>query len=245
MIEAVILYSTNDYRFFKVCIDNLLKCGIKCHIITYSHMWSGELEDENILNESINYFKNNQNVIFYKINWQSGKSNWYWEGVGRYLGTQAVSENSEYILYIDIDEIVDSELFNNFINLYNYKNYDSLKLSTYWYFRKPIYQSEVTEDSVVLCKTSIAKNISFKEAGREIYVLGKSIRNVSLDNPFIHHFSWVRTKEEMLRKVANWGHTTDRENWVDLINNEFAKDFTGRDFVHGYSYKIVENKFNL
>ena len=49
MIEAVVLYSSNDSRFFEVCINNLLESGIKVHVVTYSHMWSGDLEDQIIL----------------------------------------------------------------------------------------------------------------------------------------------------------------------------------------------------
>ena len=62
--------------------------------------------------------------------------------------------------------------------------------------------------------------------------------------PFVHHYSWVRTKEEMLKKVENWGHKHDK-NWTSLIEEEFSRPFNGTDFVHGYSYNIVENKFNI
>jgi hypothetical protein len=189
MIEAVILYSTNDYKFFKICIHNLLKCGIKCHIITYSHMWNGEEEDVELLNKSIDAFKDNKNVNFYKIEWELGNSPWYWEGLGRYLGTNKVNKTSDYILYIDIDEIVDPEKFNSWIATSEYKKYDVLKLSTYWYWREPIYQAHQKEDSIVMIKTSLAKQLEFKMGGREIYFSSSynSIRNVSQINPLIHH----------------------------------------------------------
>lgn len=244
MIEAVILYSTNDYRFFKICIDNLLKCGIKCHIITYSHMWNGDDEDLNLLNKSYDLYKNNNNVKFHKIEWNSNSSPWYWEAMGRNLGTNHVSENCDYILYIDIDEIVESDKFIDWLNTKEYQKYDSLKLSNYWYFREPIYQSTTFEDSIVLCKASIAKRISAIRGGRENYLVGKYIRYVNSHNPLIHHFSWVRTKDEMLKKVKNWGHNNDTD-WVSRVNEEFSREFNGTDFLHKYSYKIVENKFNI
>ena len=247
MIEAVILYSTNDYKFFKICIDNLLKCGINCHIMTYSHMWNGEDEDTELLNKSIDAFKDNKNVNFYKIEWELGNSPWYWEGMGRYLGTTKVDETSDYILYIDIDEIVDPEKFNSWITTDEYKKYDVLKLSTHWYWREPIYQAHQTEDSVVMIKASLAKQLEFKMGGREVYFNSShnGIRNVSQINPLIHHYSWVRTKNEMLSKVANWGHSSDRGDWKLLIEEEFGRPFNGTDFLHNYTYNIVENKFNL
>jgi hypothetical protein len=59
-----------------------------------------------------------------------------------------------------------------------------------------------------------------------------------------HHFSWVRTKEEMLTKVRSWAHRNDC-NWTDLVEQEFTHEFTGRDFVHGYSYRTVPNVFDI
>ena len=59
----------------------------------------------------------------------------------------------------------------------------------------------------------------------------------------------------MLKKVQNWGHKDDtaetawyfksKKTWTELVEEEFSKEFDGTDFVHGYEYKIVENKFNL
>lgn len=60
----------------------------------------------------------------------------------------------------------------------------------------------------------------------------------------MNHFSWVRSKQEMLLKVKNWGHNNDRD-WLSLIEEEFSRDFNGIDFVHGYSYTLVDNTFNL
>ena len=62
--------------------------------------------------------------------------------------------------------------------------------------------------------------------------------------PMMHHFSWVRSKDEMITKVKNWGHASDK-NWILLIEEEFSRSFNGTDFVHGYNYNIVENTFNL
>ena len=55
---------------------------------------------------------------------------------------------------------------------------------------------------------------------------------------------WVRTKEDMINKVKNWGHKNDK-NWIDCVEEEFGRSLNGTDFIHGYSYTQVENKFNL
>lgn len=243
MIEAVVLYSSNDSRFFKPCINNLLEAGVKVHVVTYSHMWNGDLEDTLVLENSKKIFESNPNYNQYQIEWQPGNSPWYWEGIGRYLATQEVSKNSEYILYIDVDEIVELEGFKDFIQKEEYKHFDSVRLSNYWYFREPIYQATTKENTVVMCKTSIAQSLPPTLGGRNIYFVGNK-NTLGTDNTFIHHYSWVRTKEEMIKKVSNWGHNKDRD-WMSLIEQEFSHTFNGTDFVHGYQYNIVENKFNL
>jgi len=61
----------------------------------------------------------------------------------------------------------------------------------------------------------------------------------------IHHYSWVRTKEEMLKKVSNWGHARDKGDWKELVEMEYSRPFNGQDFLHNYQYIIVDNKFNI
>jgi hypothetical protein len=59
-----------------------------------------------------------------------------------------------------------------------------------------------------------------------------------------HHYSWVRTRDEMMKKVQSWGHKNDRD-WVALVNEEFSAPFKGSDFVHGYKYKTVSPLFDI
>ena len=45
--------------------------------------------------------------------------------------------------------------------------------------------------------------------------------------PFIHHYSWVRTKEECLQKGRTWGHKNE-ENWTEIVE----KTFRGEGLFH-------------
>ena len=246
-MDAVVLYATNDYRFFKPCVKNLLDCGFNVHVVAYTHMWNGSPENLVLLDSSHEMFQTDAKYKKYTIPWESGKTPWYWEGYGRYLATQQISTNSEYTLYIDIDEIVEPKKFKDWLCLETYKQYDALKLATYWYWREPIYQAAQIEDSVVFVKSAIAKEIPLTSGGREVYVNKSSnvARYVNKESPMVHHYSWVRTKNEMLKKVENWGHAKDKSDWKALVEEEFSREFTGRDFLHGYSYNTVENIFNL
>lgn len=244
-IEAIILYSSNDSRFAPACIQSLIKLGIRVHVITYTYMWNGTLEDQEILLNSLSTFVGNPLFFQYTIDWKEGHSPWYWEGLGRYLGTKEVLDSSKYVMYIDIDEIVDTEKFKQWIETKEIEKYDSIQLAQYWYWREPMYQSKNIEYTTVILKTKIAKSLEFFEDGRASYFKAGNIKGQCGKNePFIHHYSWVRTKEEMLNKVSNWGHAGER-NWVQMVEEEFSRPFNGTDFVHGYSYNIVENKFNI
>ena len=61
--------------------------------------------------------------------------------------------------------------------------------------------------------------------------------------PMVHHYSWVRTKEEMLKKTRAWAHHWERD-WAQLIEEEFSRDFNGTDFVRKYDYVQVSNPYN-
>lgn len=246
-LDAVVLYSANDYRFFKPCIQNLLDSGMRVHVVTYTHMFGGHAENIDLLDKSEQIFQKNKNYKQYLIPWHAGKSPWYWEGYGRHFATQQILNDSSYILYIDIDEIIESKKFKTWLSTEEYKNYDALRLANYWYWREPIYRANKLEDSAVFIKTAIAKALPLRERGRDFYFNSTANRANFVNNqdPLVHHYSWVRTEEEMLNKVSNWGHSSDKPNWKDLVKEEFSRGFNGTDFVHNYSYTQVENIFNI
>jgi hypothetical protein len=77
--------------------------------------------------------------------------------------------------------------------------------------------------------------------------------------PFVHHYSWVRSEEEMYKKII-WAHSGGKD-WKTLIHNHFklfddlnpfcalGEEPGGsrphKCFVHNYEYFRVPNKFNL
>jgi hypothetical protein len=241
-IEAVVLFSSNDKRFFKPCISNLLEAGINVKVVTYSHMWAGTEEDQQTLAECNKLYEANSNYQQYMLQWEPGQSSWYWEGLGRYLATQEVADDTDFIIYIDVDEIIDPKKFNSWLKSTNILQYDVLKLANYWYWREPIYRADQVEDSVVVCKAPLAKSVPMKPGGRENY-FNSSNNSIRLghSDPFIHHYSWVRTKEEMLNKVRNWGHKDDHQDWQAKVEEEFSREFNGTDFIHRYKYNIVNS----
>ena len=239
-IESVSLFSTSDLRFIDVFISQNLKCVDKVHIATFSHFWDGTPENLLLLDQQYKKYSSDR-VVFHPIKWQNGQP-FYWESLGRVVGTQAVADDSDYIMYIDIDEIPDDIIFNNIKNGFSD---DTIRLTNYWYFRDATNQALQTETSVVLCKTNIAKHIPHTPIGRQVYFEHIHSNKITIyTKPCIHHYSWVHSKQEMLTKTKSWGHRNDKK-WAQLIEEEFSREFNGTDFVHGYRYKKVENRWNV
>lgn len=243
MISVVVNYCTNDERFIRKSLNNLLKISDDIIVPISDHFFDGSVENLQSIETLILEYPS---VTFRLYNWNNSQFPRYWHNYSRVVGTQIAKY--DWVLYLDSDEIIDTELFQKFLDG-DINQYDSYKLACYWYFRQPMYQSTKLEDSPVLVKKHLV-NIDLnnkqleREQMHEILNVPKR-RMVTFGGfPFVHHFSWVRSKYEMLKKVKSWGHNADK-NWISLVENEFSREFNGTDFIHGYEYNIVENKFNL
>ena len=243
MITVVVNYCSNDERFIRKSLNNLLEITDDIIVPISDHFFDGIPEDMiSIENLVVEY----PNVNFKLYNWDNTKFSRYWCNFSRQVGTHFAKY--DWILYLDSDELVDVDAFKQFLKQ-DICQYDSYKLACYWYFREPMYQSKKLEDSPVLVKKELVNiNVSDRYLEREQMHEMLNVRKnrmVTLNGePFIHHYSWVRTKEQMLKKVKSWSHNNDTD-WVSLVEEEFSRPFNGTDFIHGYDYNIVENKFNL
>jgi hypothetical protein len=146
------------------------------------------------------------------------------------------------MLFLDADEVVDSEAFSSWVKTVDLDAVDAVKFLNYWYFKDVNVRADAVEDSVVLTrKLKLSPKILFQSSERHALKVGAYLDKATGLNgdPMIHHYSWVRTKKEMIQKVKNWGHRHDR-NWEDIIESEFNTDaIPSKDFVHGYTLKQV------
>lgn len=246
-IATIINYCTNDYRFIKACIDNVLPFSSQVIVPVCDHFFDGTKENVELFDLS---FKGNPgaNFVVYEYMPELNMPPRYWHNISRLMGVTQLDEDIEYVLFLDSDEIIDSDLFTKFITE-NDLSYDTYKIAAYWYFREPIYQSTTLTGPAVLIRKDKIKINPFDSWEREQmfdYIQGcTKCEDVTYKGePMLHHYSWVRTKEQMLKKVQSWGHKGERD-WVKLVEEEFSRPFNGKDFVHGFSYKTVDNKFNL
>lgn len=254
-IGCIIISSSDDFGFLDVTLRKCASLFSKVVVSIGTKLWNGDAENEEKIEDFV-AAHNVDNIHFVRYNIPSDmmtvmkntvSPEMYWESHARWVAHKLLGQ-VEYILYLDADEVIDASSFKEWLDTNEYKNYDAIKLKNYWYFREPIYCARgYFEDSVVLAKrTSFNPIHLFSNMGRHgVYegCGGAKKRNMEgLDRlPMIHHYSWVRNHEQMLRKVRAWGHRNDRLDWESLVNNEFAKPFSGTDFLKGLQYDIVDN----
>jgi hypothetical protein len=237
--DTLIPFCSYDYQFINRTIEGVRKVSDNI-IITYcDHLFNGSPENLDLIDKVI---KDNTDCKFIKINYDKTKDSRWHHNYTRWLSTNI--SNSKYVLYLDSDEVFESDKLLEWVRFK--KDFpDVCTFSNYWYFRSEKYQAKTYEDSPVLVNRKFI-NIenAFHGLERAIYKYidsnKKEFKIMGLDgNPMCHHYSWAMNKEDMLRKTQNWGHDKDRD-WAKLIEEEFSRDFNGKDFVHGFEYNILK-----
>lgn len=244
MIDTVINYCTIDSRFIDKNIRECLKFSHQVIIPICDHFFDGTPENHDSIEELVRLFVNEPRVQFIQYEWDSSKNAKFHHNMSRWIGLQFVK--ADYVLFIDADELIEGSLMSEYIKTETYKQKDVLSFRCYWYFREPIYRATTTEKAGVLYKTSLCSEpmVFHKEerwAFRDYAGHLDIEEDVSYNNKVMcNHYSWVRNKEEMLKKVSAWAHSTEK-NWIQLVEDEFNRPFNGTDFIHGYEFEIVNN----
>lgn len=256
-IAAIVNFCSNESRFIGACLDQTLLFAKQVVVPVCDHFYDGTPEQRELLEQ---LYRAYPECLFIEYPFIPSKiprhlfkavaPAHFWHSCSRLVGASFLQDSIESVLFIDADEIPDGVKFKEWLEASDYHQHTVMKLANYWYFREPIYQALSWEDSIVLTHIrSLSPDLLLRQEERDaMYDLlpGPKRRRVTASDgePMFHHFSWVRTKEEMLKKVQSWGHRGDR-NWTELVEKEFEKPFQGTDFIHGYQYKTVPSGFDL
>ncbi len=254
-IATIVNFCSNDARFIGACIEQASVFSSQIIVVLCDHFFDGTLENRTLLEEIYRAYPQCLFIEYPfipseipRMMFNQITSAQFWHSCSRLLALQYLEASIEMVLFLDADEVPDGWRFFRWLNASDYRQHVVLKMANYWYFREPIYQAQSWEDTVVLAQVrALSPELLLQQDDRKaIYDLlpGPKRRNVcsSDGQPMFHHFSWVRTRDEMVKKVRTWGLKNDRD-WISLITQELAHTFQGTDFIHHYKYNIVPPPF--
>lgn len=262
MIGVVINFCSNERLFINHVLE---QCSLftKHIVVSYgSHMYDGTPDD---IKGTLDYLKfKYPSVVFleYKVDITIPHTDLrgvvkrptaYWCNLARWQGIQHLKDNVDWFLFLDADEIPEGPVLKEWFEEANLQEQYVYKLANYWYFKTPYNQAETFEDSILLVnKKHLTETSVFHDDERDgiISVSGApQIRMVMSKNhqPMIHHYSWVRTKEGMAKKLKTWAHRDDlfKNANIESIIDYMYKNEDVNDFVHKYTYTKVVNKFKI
>lgn len=259
-IYTVISYCSLDKQFLIPCISEALKFSKRIVIVYGDLFLDGRTPDA----DAESYLKivaNHPWISTIKVkvdlstNTQRDYHNLFRETGTKALMSQEQIQPNDYILYLDADEILEGTRVATTISneVLSNSNASGFSFECYWYFREPIYRAVQTEQAGVAYRMDVIREnwselLRHKQerwAFRDMpHIAVNFIEHVMSQYPICHHYSWARTKNQMIQKVNSWAHSTDR-NWLPAIEEEFSRPFNGRDFIHNYQYIQVPNTFNI
>lgn len=249
-VATVVNFCTNEARFLRPVLEEAARFSKQILVPVCDHFFDGRPENRSLLGSiycafpqvtfvEYPYFSVPQRVF------RTITKAHFWHSLSRLVACDHLEEGIEGVLFLDADEVPDGERVARWLEGSEARHHTVMRLANYWYFREPQYQADAWEDSIVFArvKALTPDALLHNDERGAIYSLlpGPKKRNVpGIDGrPLFHHFSWVRTREEMLAKVRAWGHRNDR-NWESLVEEEFQTPFRGVDFVHGYKFQTVK-----
>jgi hypothetical protein len=253
-ITAVISFCSNDWRYLKACVEAVRPICTETIVTVCTHFFDGSEENYALLEEAYRCFPECTYLLFTFDPQKSYRPfsplypehpDWRheWHNTGRYLSYFYSSPDTEYLFFLDADEIIDTERF------LDWGEYSACRFAGLWYFREAKFEADNFADlSLLVRKRDLHPDFLWDEDERtgvfhrmpgekKLGVLGAD------GLPLIRHYGGVRPKEELLKKCSAWGHHAERD-WQNLIEEEFSRPFNGQDFMRRYQYREVKPTFD-
>jgi len=221
-----------EREFLNICLRECLKFSDDIVVSYGSHFYDGTIEDDAHIQEEI---AKNPNIKFVKyevdtsidLNKQRGvnkRPHAFWHNLARWTGLTSLKREG-WVLFLDVDEIPDGQRLNEWLHHFKLEIESSYSLANYWYFKSPNYRATEWETtSKVIHSSNISTESVFGDAERDHLqnTTGKNSENgiLGLDGcPLIHHYSWVRSEEVLLRKIKTWGHSDQVKDPVNYVKS--------------------------
>jgi len=259
-IATVISFYTNDFRFLKACIEEARLFSEAILIMVCDHFFDGSPENYALLEHAYRLFPDCQFIEYAfdpEVSYRAytpyypEHPHWRheWANTSRWISYFFLPKACTHVLFLDVDEIVEGTRFKEWLATQELSSYAALSFAAHWYFREASNQATRQDDiSLLVNRDALTPDHlwhSDERAGILIGVEGKKRYGIQGldDRPLIHHYSWVRTEQELYKKFATWSHHWERP-WQELTEKEYSGPFQGKDFIRGYTYHQVPPYFD-
>lgn len=259
MIGTVISYCTNDYRFISKCIEEAKVFSKQILVVVCDHFFNGQRENRVLLESTYASHPDCQFIefsycpdrIYSKYHTVDPASkDWaiYWAATTRYIGLQYLDPEIERVLFLDSDEIVEGARFLEWFESGIDQEYEVMRFGSYYYAIRANLQSELCVNLPLIVAKDRFQCLTLLNGLERIgayrshigpkreYVLGLD------QKPLVHHYSWVRTKEEALQKGRTWGHSNEAD-WDTLIEDAFQLKNIDRIFGSDHTFKRIDSPY--
>lgn len=244
-MSVVINYTSNEKVFIKILLKECKKFSDDIVVSYGSHLFDGT--PENIVDIELFF----PEIVFvkYDIDILANKKISYYNNLARWTGIQKL-KNDGWVFLLNASEIPDGYRVKDFLCFTQLRNNLCYQLSTYWYFKKPIYEARTLDDSIILIKKKYLTNDNIFHDDERYNIIKKSQcfrQTMGLDDqPFMYDYSWVKNRKDLLYKIIYWCELNEYTNIDEEKMIEYIfKDDKVNDIVHGFTYDIVPNKFNI
>ena len=237
-ISTIISYCTNDFRFIAKCIKEAKIFSNEIIVVVCDHFFDGTPENRHLLEYTyaqysdirfieFSYLSDRIYSLYHSILPKDPEWAKLWAATTRYIGFHYLDSATEYVLFLDSDEIINGKMCLEWLETKQYMSYEALRLGAYLYALKPSMRAKKAVNLPLLVKRIAFSPLTLMN---ELERIGAFLSHpgpkreevVGLDQkPFVHHYSWVRTKEECLWKTKTWGHRNE-EDWKALVESAFC-----------------------
>lgn len=258
-VGVIINFCTNELCFLEVLLKECSKFSSDIVVSYTDQLYNGEVEDLSFISLYRQQFPHVK-FVKYAIDLMMSPQNMkgviyrplaYWHNLARFTASSALDPSTEWVFVIDADEIPDGDQVKYFLDTRLFDQEKSYKIATYWYFKLPVYQSQVFEDSILLIhKKHLTEDNIFGDMERD-HLIAHSKTNLQrmvmgLNKlPMFHHFSWVRSYDGIRKKVSSWAHKFELGMTTEQVLDRIYSNEGINDIIHNYRYNQVDNIFDI
>jgi hypothetical protein len=262
-VGCVVSYCDLERHFLRHTVRESAKFAHHVVVVSCDALFDGTPQDSDELQSIKSEFSHADDVTFVTVHIdpvdelidapELTRRTAYWHNRMRWEGVRVLRPECDYVMFLDADEVPEGDRVATWLRTLPAPTPESpaIKCANYWYLREPTLRSRHMEDSVALVPRHRVRDrdaVMLCNQERNDLAHEPVLRSVTdgRSAPMFHHFSWVRTPEDLVRKVRLWGHKDDRD-WETAVRAELRRPIVPghHDLIFGRGYDIVPSPFGI